>query len=105
MAENGKKTIKKIDKKIEKQKRTARRVFVTVDAGSFSLTLKAKEVFQVVEGIPHDAKYVGVWHDYRKDTLNFCFEHPSFDPISEGTLIPQKKVVIKHYEYKDEKKK
>jgi hypothetical protein len=74
-----------------------RRVFVTLNAEVVSFMLKANEILKVVDGIPNDAKYIGCWHDFRKDTLNFCFEHPSFDPIPEGNLIPQKEIKIKHY--------
>lgn len=41
-----------------------------------------------INGIPRDARVLGVHHDYLRNQFRFTIEHPSFDPVADGTEPP-----------------
>ena len=53
-----------------------------------------KYVYRVSEGVPADAKPVGV--SYSPETRNFhiTFEHESFNEVPQGTVIPEERTII-----------
>lgn len=41
------------------------------------------------KGVPRDAKFCGMWHDLKTDTLYLKFEHESFPLVAPGAEIPR----------------
>lgn len=41
-----------------------------------------------IDGLPKDAKFRGMAHDYGKNCINIFFEHPSFEEVHPGGLFP-----------------
>lgn len=54
-------------------------------------------VFYSIDGVPEDAKLVGLRFDYNTFTFHALFEHDSFGHVEEGEVIPVFKPKITTY--------
>lgn len=43
---------------------------------------------QCVEGLPNDARFVGMSYDYQRDLYGLCFESETWEPIPLGQMLP-----------------
>jgi len=50
---------------------------------------------ECTEGLPPDSEYVSAYTDDRTGTLYMVFQHPSFESIEVGGLIPEVCIVHK----------
>lgn len=46
--------------------------------------------------LPEDAKLINIFEEDERRQYNFVFRHESFDPISEGDLIP---AIVPEYQH------
>lgn len=44
---------------------------------------------QCIKGLPKDARYIRQFYDPAYDNVCFVFEHPSFDLVPHGGIIPR----------------
>lgn len=65
----------------------------------FSMT--GEEIFdllrgrvRIVEGIPLDAHYCGVAHDTASNMVCLYAEHPAFESVSQGEMLPHGEIVV-----------
>ncbi|GAG80146.1 unnamed protein product [marine sediment metagenome] len=65
-----------------------KRVYVRVNPSAFQYLFKPGRYEIAESSIPKDAKYLGTQYDWQTDSLLICFEHKSFNPISEGVCLP-----------------
>lgn len=82
-----------------------RQVMVRLDIEVLAGMVRQGQVmdFEIIEGIPPDAKMVEWWPEEReRRELIMVFEHPRFEPVPLDADPPEKPIVCKYYEQKEE---
>lgn len=60
---------------------------VRIDPGLFMHTFSTGNKFEIMDGIPQDAKFCGFAHDYETNCIAVFIEHQSFE-ISHPSVVP-----------------
>jgi len=59
-----------------------------VSAEVVARLLASRSIFQLVDGPPEGAKFHSSWYVDEKRVLMLIYEHPVFDEVREGEIIP-----------------
>lgn len=55
----------------------------------FEETLNGKALAVITKGLPKGIKVVGMHIDQDREGFSLTVEHPSFNPVKEGEVVPQ----------------
>lgn len=78
-------------------------VDVPINGALFKQWLTEGELIFVkcVEGLPPSASFVRSWYDLGIDIVHLVYEHPSFDEVPEGSVIPQMLLTYKELSFEE----
>lgn len=74
-------------------------IAVRIDQQALNVLLRDGATVRVINGIPKDAKLLGIHHDSMRLALFATFEHPSFPPCPLGERMAEHRIgfeVIEH---------
>lgn len=73
-------------------------IWITPELLQDMLTIGYRSRFEVIQGLPEDAKFIRGIYDFHRGLAGLIFEHDSWKPVAHDEIPPVQDVVFKELE-------